>query len=1150
MKSLAFAAASCLMSVAAVAAGTDYYVDDDGSDSNAGLSAESPMKTFSSLFGKYDIGAGDKVHVAEGVYNEGVMTSGTSKYRLVVPAGVEVVGAGAGVTAIEGAAHTNELGEVASLVETPFGCGANALRAVHLGNGAVLRGVTVTKGYSPNYSDGSSGNGGGVVSASGKAGYIIDCVVTGCVGARGAGSIYTRAIRCDFHSNRSGNTGSDIWSGAAFNCRFGDVLSSGAYNIYQGGPYVNNTFWGSGYSAHAASGSIVLYNSLVLKSPNKGVCYSNCVVSTTGGTACPNTVKVDGANKAFVDADMRPLRNSPCINVGDVAHFDLLPDAMAAAVDIDRLGEDRIVDGAIDAGALESFFGKTSAYDWYVDADQGDDANDGTGKTRAFRTLARAVTNSYLRAGDTIRALPGVYSNGVVVGKWRFRAVVPAGVTLLGENGPEATMIVGEPDLSVAQDVSPFGCGPEAVRCVRIGEGSVVRGFTLTGGRATGFTGNDFGGAVYCGDDRMNAQYGGYVVDCIVTNNFARRGGGVFAGISVGCRFKNNFAYDLVADNYGGTAVNCDFGDVPQPTQLNAYLFSNSRLVNCTFTGGGKAAGCNNAAVGAVNCVMLKDIGDNITITNCVYSGSLGRNSYAVGSIKVASDEAAKLDGEGRALRGSPALDAGSREIYDAILADAPESVRDCLAADCSLGDRVQGLALDIGAFESSASTAPVHWYVNAAEGGDSGDGSQGQPYKTLAAAMANPRLVRGDTVNAAGGTYAGEPMTVGSRKYRVAVPAGVTLKGAGAESTVIEGGEDLAAGEDSCGCGPAAVSCVYLNEGATIAGFTLTKGRTPSFTENSYGAAVHAVENDNAYVVDCVITNNFANRGAGLWHGTAVRCRFRDNGVKLTGTDIFQGRAWNSIFGDIVFPNEYNIYQGGPYVNCLFYGQGKVSNSYSDLITNIFNAVVLREAPGTRVKLVNSITTAPDAFHYDAKTVKMTLEEMKLGPDYKPLAGSPLIDRADSALYASYPEGVMETLAGLDAARSQRIYNGRLDIGPFEYDWREDFAKGVGRSASVEVIAASEGVALASRALALSEGDAFEFNWSLRHDGNYRFRISGGGEATVLLNGEELLPDGDGVYRFAGAADTSVSVRVECSEGAVEIGSFRNDLGVYMLVR
>ena len=47
-----------------------------------------------------------------------------------------------------------------------------------------------------------------------------------------------------------------------------------------------------------------------------------------------------------------------------------------------------------------------------------------------------------------------------------------------------------------------------------------------------------------------------------------------------------------------------------------------------------------------------------------------------------------------------------------------------------------------------------------------------------------------------------------------------------------------------------------------------------------------------------------------------------------------------------------------------------------------------------------------------------------------------------------------------------------------------------------------------------------------------------------------ELLPDGDGVYRFAGAADTSVSVRVECSEGAVEIGSFRNDLGVYMLVR
>ena len=202
---------------------TDYYVDAvNGDDANDGLAAGEghAMESFAALFAKYSIKSGDKVHAAAGVYAKGMMLSGSTKFRLVVPAGVEVIGVGADSTTIEGQAHTNELGEVADLTASPFGCGSNALRGVYLGQGAILRKFTVTRAYSNAYSD--SGNGGGVLSASGKTGYLIDCVITGCVGGRGAGSAYTTAVRCHFYSNRSQNTGSDIWLGSAFNCLFGD----------------------------------------------------------------------------------------------------------------------------------------------------------------------------------------------------------------------------------------------------------------------------------------------------------------------------------------------------------------------------------------------------------------------------------------------------------------------------------------------------------------------------------------------------------------------------------------------------------------------------------------------------------------------------------------------------------------------------------------------------------------------------------------------------------------------------------------------------------------------------------------------------------------------------------------------------------------
>ena len=150
--------AVCLSVVGAAYCGfcADYYVDAvSGNDANDGLAAGEghAMESFAALFAKYTIKSGDKVHAAAGIYTNGVMKSGSVKYRLVVPAGVEVIGAGTDMTTIEGQAHTNELGEVADLTASPWGCGANALRGVYLGKGAILRKFTITKSYTPNYSD-------------------------------------------------------------------------------------------------------------------------------------------------------------------------------------------------------------------------------------------------------------------------------------------------------------------------------------------------------------------------------------------------------------------------------------------------------------------------------------------------------------------------------------------------------------------------------------------------------------------------------------------------------------------------------------------------------------------------------------------------------------------------------------------------------------------------------------------------------------------------------------------------------------------------------------------------------------------------------------------------------------------------------------
>ncbi len=208
-----------------------------------------------------------------------------------------------------------------------------------------------------------------------------------------------------------------------------------------------------------------------------------------------------------------------------------------------------------DYPGVESFT-VTAMYgtNFWADATNGKESNSGLYETEPKKYINSAL--DLTEPGDVVIALPGTYDDPAEArvhkdgARVRSRVVVPDGRTVRSRDGAEATIIAGAPATSPTR----LGrLGADAIRCVHLGAGSAIEGFTLMDGNtdspASGWddlSNEDGRGGGVCGTDVSTS----IVKDCVITGNASVRGGGVYQVTCRRCRIVGNTGV------YMGTGAN------------------------------------------------------------------------------------------------------------------------------------------------------------------------------------------------------------------------------------------------------------------------------------------------------------------------------------------------------------------------------------------------------------------------------------------------------------------------------------------------------------------------------------------------------------------------------------------------------------------
>jgi parallel beta-helix repeat protein len=475
--------------------------------------------------------------------------------------------------------------------------------------------------------------------------------------------------------------------------------------------------------------------------------------------------------------------------------------------------------------------------------------------------------------------------------------------------------------------------------------GGGAYGGTLNNCTLTGNSSSYGGGACY-----------GMLNTCTVSGNSANYGGGTYAGTLNNCKLTDNSAANGGGAYYGSLSNSTLNGNSASTGGGGTY----ATLNNCTLTGNSASFGGGIYGGTLRNCIVYYNTGPggnydaSSTLNYCCTTPlpangtnnlsaepqlasrwHLSANSPCIGKGSYASASGVDIDGElwnnppsigcdeywSGSVTGS--LQAAFAVSYTNVAVGFSASVESLISGlvSASSWDFGDGVVVSNRPYASHAWAAagdylvvlrvyneeypqgvsatvnvhvvpqPVHYVALSGS-------SPSAPYSSWAAAAnkiqdaVDAATVPGALVLVSNGVYQIGSRAVYGMSNRVAVTRPLMVQSVnGASVTRIAGYQ--VPGKTN---GAAAVRCVYLTNGAVLAGFTLTNGATQSSGDQyrqMSGGAVYC-EWGGAVVSNCVLAGNSAYyRGGGAYFGTLHNCTLSGNSAS-SGGGIYLGTLYN----------------------------------------------------------------------------------------------------------------------------------------------------------------------------------------------------------------------------------------------------------------
>jgi len=541
---------------------------------------------------------------------------------------------------------------------------------------------------------------------------------------------------------------------------------------------------------------------------------------------------------------------------------------------------------------------------------------------RSWNTAATNIQDAAVYAfnnGDTILVTNGVYQYGSTGNNSQGyqRVIVGYHALLQSVNGPAVTTIVG----------SYTG----QIRCVYLGAGATLSGFTLTNGLATGVAAEGGGVFVEPGATVTNCvivgnfgqAYGGgcwgnhdsnpgnpTVINCVIKQNYSPFGSGVYGCQVYNCLLTGNYGGSTA---YGGTLYNCTISGNDANGQGGA---NSSTLVNSIIYGN-----TNGVYANCEQCIL----------TNCLTTVGPDNPSLTNNSISNAPNFLNQPAGDYHLQVGSPGIDAGNNSYV--------------MGADLDGNPRIVSGIVDIGCYENQYSNVLYVSLTNM---------NPVAPYTNWLTAATNIQTAisaaqPGAVVAAGPGVYSyanNGTVIYGSETNVVALTNGIKLVGVyGWKSTMILGWTQT--------------RCAYVGSNSVLSGFTITNGHartTGNLTNEESGGGVWC--QPGGVVVNCLVVSNLAvsnpntfvgGFGGGIYGGTISNCTLACN-IASSGGGVWGGaNVWNCIFtnniasggagaggsvlNSCLLSNNMAAYNaaisvGGALSNCIAYNCTMITNS------------------------------------------------------------------------------------------------------------------------------------------------------------------------------------------------------------------------------